>query len=179
MPIMPPLPMDRFLTPDPPPRGEGFATVKQELVRGVPFEWVLAGDVTLALVVPTGTARTWRDADPAALVSAGADETGAHAAPRGIDPLERAPARLLLRQSRTIRAVLPLAAGTRRILPDGPGDRALVELVIVDWRLHAGTVRGAGDFGSFVEIAWRPVGKGADTLLDPLAGDSQRGGFLP
>jgi hypothetical protein len=179
MPLMPPLAMDRFLVPEQSPIPEPLARVRQDLVRGVPFEWPLSGDLSLALVVPTGNAVLWRDADPAAVVTEGGDEVAPHSPPRGADALERLPARLIVRQARAIRAVVPLATGLTRVVPDGDEAQTLVELAVIAWRLHAGTIRGAGDYGSFVAIGWRLVGRGVSRIVDPLRVGMQRGGYLP
>jgi hypothetical protein len=179
MPLMPPLAIDRFLVPEQPAIPGTLARVRQDLVRGVPFEWPLTGDLSLALVFPTGNATLWRDADPASVVSEGSDELAPHAPPRGADALERSPARLIVRQARAIRAVVPVAAGLSRIVPDGGEARTLVELAVIAWRLHAGTIRGAGDYGSFVEVGWRRVGKGAPEIVDLLRSGISLGGYLP
>jgi hypothetical protein len=179
MPLMPPIAMDRFLVSEESSVPPALARVRQDLVRGVPFEWTLGGDLSLALVVPTGFAVLWRDADPAVVVSEGEDGLVPHAAPRGADALEQAPARLVVRKARTIRAVVPLATGLQRITPDGDGAATLAELAVVAWRLHAGTVRGPGEYGSFVELAWRAVGKGAPAIVDTLRIGMRRGGYLP
>ena len=178
-PLMPPLPMERFLVPgDSPAVPDGFIRLRQDLTRGVPFEWLVEGDVTLLLQVPTGFAAIWREMDPARLVSAARDESGPHTAPRGSNPLERPPIRLLLRRARVPLATIPLAAGLRRILPDGDAAQSAIELVVVDWRLHAGCVRGPGDYGSFVEVAWRRADKAPDRIVVPPFG-TPRGGYLP
>lgn len=179
MPLMPPLAIDRFLVPEQPALPETLVRVRQDLVRGVPFEFPLTGDLSLALVVPVGNAVLWRDADPAAVATEGSDEIGPHAPPRGADPLERSPARLIVRQARAIRAVVPLAAGLTRIVPDGDQARTLLELAVIAWRLHVGTIRGAGDYGSFVEVGWERIGKGAARIVDPLRSGTRRGGLLP
>lgn len=176
---MPPLPMERFLTPE----GslvvpEGFIRSRQDLTRGVPFEWVIEGDLTLVLQVPTGFAVIWREEDPATLVSAVIEETQPHAPPRGADALERLPIRLLLRRARVPLATIPLAGGLRRIIPDGHAARSVIEFIIVDWLLHAGCVRGPGDYGSFIEVGWRRVDKAIDQILVPPFG-VPRGGYLP
>src|SRR5262245_1761152 len=157
-PVMPPMPVEAFLTPDAVlGTPAGFIRSRQTLTRGVPFEWPLDSELSLVLVVPTGFAAVWRDADPAIVVSASAQEVGPHESPRGADPLERPPARLLLRRARATLATIPLAAGVSRVTPDGDQVRTVVDLLVVAWLLHAGTVRGPGDYGSFVEVAWHRV----------------------
>jgi hypothetical protein len=176
---MPPLPMERFLVIEEPlVIPELFVRSRQELTRGVPFEFLVDGDLTLLLQVPTGCAAIWRDEDPAKLVSAATEETRSHTAPRGADVLERSPIRLLLRRARVALAAIPLTAGLRRVIPDGDAAPSAIELIIVDWRLHAGCVRGPGDYGSFVDVAWRRSDKAADRLLLPPFG-IPRGGYLP
>lgn len=170
-PVMPPLPIEAFLTPEtslliP----GGFVRSRQELTRGVPFQWPLESDLNLVLLVPTGFAAIWRDADPAAVISASSDEGRPHASPRGIDPQEHPPIRLLLRQGGATLATIPLVVGLFRVTPDGDQATSIIELFIIRWRLHAGCVRGPGDFGSFVEVAFRRVG---NATVNP------RGGYLP
>ena len=167
-PLMAPMPMDRFLTPENPAAiPAGFTRSRQQLTRGVPFQWPLESDLSLVLLVPTGFAALWRDADPDAVVSAAGDETRVHIAPRGADPLERPPIRVLLRQGGATLAAIPLAAGLSRLTPDADGGRSVIELYLADWLLHAGCVRGPGDYGSFVDVAWRRVDAGANAF--PLA----------
>src|SRR5215207_6638346 len=178
-PLMPPLAMEPFLiSGDSPAVPDGFIRLRQDLTRGVPFEFTVEGDVTLLLQVPTGFAAIWREQDPARLVSAAGEETGPHTSPRGADPLERAPVRLLLRRARVLLATIPLVAGLRRIMPDGDAAQSALELIVVDWRLHAGCVRGPGDYGSFVEIAWRRADQASDQIVVPPFG-IPRGGYLP
>ena len=177
--LMPPLAMDRFLVPgDSPAVPEGFVRLRQDLIRGVPFEFLVDGDVTLLLQVPTGFAAIWREQDPAQLVSAAREETAPHTQSRAADPLERPPVRLLLRRARVLLATIPLAAGLRHIMPDGDAAPSAIELIVVDWRLHAGCVRGPGDYGSFVEVAWRRADKGSDQIVVAPFG-IPRGGYLP
>ena len=169
-PVMPPMPMEAFLTPDTSLAiPEGFVRSRQELTRGVPFQWALAADLSLVLLVPTGYAAIWRDTDPATVVSAGVDEIRPHESPQGADPLGHPPIRLLLRQGRGTLAAIPLAAGLSRVTPDGDNARTIIDLFVVGWLLHAGCVRGPGDYGSFIEVAWRPADKGANAhALAPI-----------
>jgi hypothetical protein len=167
-PLMTPTPMDRFLTPEEPIAiPTGFTRSRQELTRGVPFQWPLEADLSLVLLVPTGFAALWREADPDIVVSAATDETRAHIAPRGADPLERPAIRILLRQGGKTLTAIPLAAGLSRVIPDTDGGAAVIDLYVADWLLHAGCVRGPGDYGSFVDAAWRRIDTGANAF--PLA----------
>jgi hypothetical protein len=45
----------------------------------------------------------------------------------------------------------------------------VIDLYVADWLLHAGCMRGPGDYGSFVEVAWRRVDRGANAFsLAPI-----------
>ena len=93
------------------------------------------------------------------------------AAPGGADePVgcvdQAAPRLVVLMGGRTLGSV-PLVAGTRRSVPDSGGSGEVVELAIVGWELHAGTLRGAGDFGSRLELSWRRTDRAGDTFEPP------------
>jgi hypothetical protein len=179
-PIMTPIPVERFLVAaDPPSLPPGFQRSRQELTRGVPFQWTLEGDLDVVLFVPTGFAILWRDADPAAVASAGAAELAPHAAPRGADPHEQPAIRLLIRRARATVASIPLAAGLARITPDGDGARSALELFVTVWVLHAGCVRGPGDYGSFIDLGWRRADRGSSAFGVPGPVYRPRGGYLP
>lgn len=168
---MPPLAMDRFLVPaDAPALPGDFARLRQPLTRGLPFTFALDGDLALVLILPTGVANQWRELDPSTVVASSDPELAPHLAPRGADPLELPPLRLLVRRGTGVIAVLPLAVNrVSRVTPDGDGAQTVLELVLIGWVLHAGTIRGAGAFGSFLELAWRRVGAGANAFdLPPL-----------
>jgi len=164
---LPPIPVDRELVPDgPQPVPDELARSRQPLVRGVPFSWPLDLELNLVLFVPTGTAVLWRDADPTATVCDSEIETAPNL-PGAPEALPRAPARLLLRRAQDVMATVPLVSGLWRRLPDGAGDAAIVELYVVGFRIAAGTLRGAGDYGSFVEVAWRRSAAGSATFTVP------------
>ena len=165
--VLPPIPVDRFLVPEGrPPVPAGLARSRQVLVRGVPFAWPLDLEFGLVLFVPTGSAVLWRDADPTAIV-ADSQLDDALSVPHDPEASPRAPARILLRRGRTVIAAAPLVAGLWRVLPDGGNDASIVELYVVSFRLAAGTLRGAGDYGSFVEVAWRRAAAGASGFAVP------------
>ena len=165
--LMPPIPVDRELVPETRlPIPAGLARSRQILVRGVPFAWPLDLELGLVLIVPAGDAVRWRDADPTAIV-ADSDLDDAPNLPGDPESPRRAPARLLVRRGRDVLAAVPLVAGLWRVLPDGDADQSIVELYIVGFRMAAGTLRGAGDYGSFVEVAWRRVGRGTPSFTPP------------
>jgi len=169
-PVMPPMPIEAFLTPETTLASPaGFARSRQELTRGVPFQWPLDSDVSLVLFVPTGVAAMWRELDPSIVVSSSLDEIRPHESPRGADPQEHPPLRLLLRHGRATLAAIPLAAGLSRVTPDGDSARTIIDLLILEWLLHAGCVRGPGDYGSFINVAWRRAEQGANVhALAPI-----------
>jgi hypothetical protein len=163
------IPVDRLLVPDAPPSvPAGAAQVLQPLVRGLPQELTLDAALSLVVAVPTGIAVDWRDADPALVVASADDERatfGLHSPPA----LARPPARLALRRAGAFVAAVPLVLGVHRFLPDDGGSGALIELTVLDYLLHAGTLCGPGDFGSMLRLAWRRCDAGSDAFaLPPL-----------
>ena len=164
-------PIESYLVPAAGPAPpETMTRLAMPLARGVPQKIELDRDVSLVVVVPTGTAVTWRDADPSALVSTGAEQLDAVEADDAavLEVVDRAaPRALVLLRDRPVASV-PLVAGARRAAPDDGGDQGeVVEVTIVDWELRAGTVRGAGDFGSRLELAFRRSDAGAPTFAPP------------
>jgi hypothetical protein len=163
------IPVDRLLVPDAPPAVPAGATqVLQPLLRGLPQELPLDATLSLVITVPTGIAVDWRDADPATVVASAADErapSGAQARPA----LARPPVRLALRRAGGFIAGVPLVLGAHRFLPDDGAGGAVIELTVLDYLLHAGTLCGPGDFGSLLRLAWRRCDAGVDHFaLPPL-----------
>jgi hypothetical protein len=141
----------------------------EPLVAGLPQTIVLDADVSLALALPNGLAAQWLDADPQALVSSSRRELEPHAP--GGEPagaVLRPPLRLLLLVRSAPVAAVPLVAGLRRLVPDDGGPAGVrVELEIVGWEVRAGTLRSPGDFGSFVDLAWRRADSAAERFEPP------------
>ncbi|MBQ0901073.1 hypothetical protein [Micromonospora sp. U21] len=177
---MPPFPIDRYLLPETPIEvPAGFTEVRQSLTAGLPHRVELGAGVHGVLILPTGLARQWLDTDPLAVVSSSADDLAPRpappATPRPPALVGRVPLRLVVRQGTQILGSVPLAAGLRRVCPDaGPpaADAAApapvaVELLVLSWLLHAGTVRGSGDYGSSVTLAWRPADRAVDRFGPP------------
>lgn len=164
----------RLVPPSPVAVPTGFTLVDEQLQSGLPQIFPLLGDLVLVLAVPTGLAVTWRDADPSDLVSRGAGQLDpvpppAASAVEQVGSTHQAPARLFLRQAGATLAAVPLAVGTVRAVPDdgGTGPGALVRLVVLDWDLRAGSLRGPGNFGSRIRFAWRAADSGTDRFEQP------------
>jgi hypothetical protein len=149
----------RELTPEPdltPPAG--FALVDQALVDGLPQRLPLGGDLLGVLAMPTGLALAWRDGDPTEPVSSSGDQL-APATPAddgATGAVDRALVRLFVLEGDRVRGSLPLIAGRRLLVGDDglpPGVR--LELVVLAWDVRAGSLRGPGDVGSRLALAWR------------------------
>jgi hypothetical protein len=145
------VPEHTSLTPD------GFTRVDEPMARGLPHTISLDRATRATVVLPSGLARAWRDADPAAVVSTSDAEHVAIRPSAGVDDsAARAPLRLVVERSNVVLGVVPFAAGARRFVPDeGSARGAAIEIVLLAWELRAGTVLGPGDFGSRITLAWR------------------------
>jgi hypothetical protein len=152
-----------LLTPPPPATpADGFARVDVLLDRGVPHRMTLDAEHDLVVLVPTGVAVDWRDADPAEPVSAAADDRAARAAEPDVPvgALRRPPARLVVVTAGTVAATAPLVAS-------GPRRCARVDVQVLDWDLRAGALRGPGDGLSRLSLAWRRNDRGTTTFAPP------------
>ncbi|ESA32885.1 hypothetical protein N836_24160 [Leptolyngbya sp. Heron Island J] len=153
----------------------GFTRVTNKLLTALPHEISLTADISLVLVMPTGLAVTWREIDPTTLVSHSEAELQPFnpslrkinlADAKYVGEVTRHPLRCLVRQGGTTIASVPLVAGLHRTIPDygSPSQGALLELIILSWDIRAGSLRGPGDFGATISLAWRLVGQGANTF---------------
>jgi hypothetical protein len=152
---LPPIPVDRVLTPHPDPLPPPGYTLLDVAVAAVPQRIPLFGAVAVVLLIPTGEALSWLQADPAEPASS--SDPGWAPAPEAGMPGPSPPARLVLVDASRTLGTLPLAAGARAVLPgDGdPGRGALVDIVVLTWQLTAATVVGAAATGSRLRLGWR------------------------
>lgn len=167
-----PIPVQRYLVPaQKPTTPDGFTQVDVRILTGLPYPIPLTGDLQLIVVLPTGLAVPWRDADATAIVSRSeAELSPAIPQPEFImGDVTRAPFRLVVQQSRRIIGVVPLVAGLRRVVPDSGSNNlgGQIELVILEWDVRAGSVRGAGDFGSRLSFAWRRANQATNQFSPP------------
>jgi hypothetical protein len=162
--------VSRILVPEVKPAAPaGFTRVDDPMQRGLPHAVNLTADRRLLIVVPAGMATFWRDAAAGLPVSTAAGDYGAR--DLGADPprdyVAQAPVTALFQVANQTVAAAPFKAGARLILPSSGQAPAAIELVLLDWAIYAGTLRGAGDFGSFVSLAWRNADAGVDQFSAP------------
>jgi hypothetical protein len=168
---VPPVPVARELTPGPdltPPTG--FTVVEEPLVDGLPQRVPLGGDLVAVLTVPTGLAHTWLDADPAEPVSRSGGEfvPGAEAGDVPTGAVDRPPVRLFVLEGDRVLGSLPLVAGRRdRVGHDGRPPGVRLDVVVLDWEVRAGTLRGPGDAGARLALAWRRADAAANAFAAP------------
>jgi hypothetical protein len=149
---------------------EGFARLETTLPRGLPATIDLDRELSIVLTLPTGLALPWRDAATEEVVATADDDLAPMPSPPPArDPVAEAPLRLQLRRGTALVASTPLGIGARLRLPDGgdPAVGTLLEVVLVDWLVRAGSVRGAGDVGSRLVLAWRRADRAIDHFSEP------------
>jgi hypothetical protein len=151
---------------------EGFTQVDEAITQGIPHAIELNQGTRVVLVVPTGLAQTWRDADPSLVVSQSDPElVGSSGQPDTvIGDASRASARIVVQFGGVTMASLPLCCGLRRMIPDDgqPQGGIKIELTIVSWTIYAGSMRGVGDFGSRISLAWRRADQALSHYSTPL-----------
>ena len=162
----------------------GLTRLRQPVTGGLPCTLRLDGTVRAVLAIPAGEARPWLDADPTTPVAASDPELApVDGNATGADTIAATPPRprLYLVAGGAVVASVPLVAGSRRRLPDD-GDAAggaLIEIMILGWDLRAGNLRGAGDYGGFIDLAWRRCDTASDTFELPPVPPSLRARQTP
>ncbi|BCB74857.1 hypothetical protein Pflav_012670 [Phytohabitans flavus] len=155
-----------------PPVPEGATLVDSRITQGVPHAIPLDGGFSLLLVVPTGLATAWLAAPPTAVVTSSRPALAAAAAePAPGDPLRPgAPARLVVLRAGAVAGAVPLVAGLRAVVPEADSSTGTrIEVLVREWDLRAGSLRGPGDVGSRISIAWRRIDLGTATFGGPAA----------
>jgi hypothetical protein len=159
-------PISRYLVPDTRPQvPSAFAKIRAELASGIPATIALDSQFSLVLTLASGVAQSWREEDPATLVSDGSDELAARPqVPAAPDPW-RAPLRLHLRHGDRASNSAPVVVGGRWLFADR--ERVAIEVLVLDWSVRVATIRGAGDAGSYLELAWRRANVAVDQFSIP------------
>lgn len=167
---MPNYPAARLLvSADPPVLPDDFQIVRSNIVNGLPHLVDLNKNTRLKIVLPTGLMQPWLDADPSSLVATSEDET------KPFDPAnpgssERPALRWTGTQAGNALGTAAFSVGARRTLRDD-GDAvqgAALEVALLDWRIYAGSIRGIGDFGSYVQLGWRVAGQAISDFGPPV-----------
>ncbi|MBE9111412.1 hypothetical protein IQ273_18570 [Nodosilinea sp. LEGE 07298] len=166
------IPVQRYLVPDQkPPPPVGFTQVNVRILTGLPHTISLSGDLQVIVVLPTGLAVPWRDANATALASSSAAELSPSTpqADFTLADVTRAPFRLVVQQSRRTIGVVPLVAGLRQVVPNSGASNlgGQIELIILEWDVRAGSIRGAGDFGSRLSLAWQRANQATAQFSPP------------
>lgn len=173
-----PLPLAcRYLQPPiPTAPPDDLVRLRTSLTRGLPDRIVLDQGAQLAIAAPTGGVRLWTSGQPGELVSTSQSEHAsfdpAHPAPA--DPRAQAPLRLYLLVDGQLAASLPLRLGALTSEPDNGVSGVQIELMVLGWEVYAASLRGPGDYGSWIELAWRRINRGASGFQAPVAPSSLR-----
>lgn len=161
------------------PAREGMTAVRADALSGLPLRVMLDATYAAILVVPTGSAYVWQTAPAGQLVTESAlDRAAPVAAPTGkedrwaLAERDEPGARVLVTRERTRIGSLPLRAGLRGRFP--AAGAAELELEIVDFRIEAGSVRGAPALGTFLSLAWRPMTAAAMAPPEQAVSESVR-----
>jgi hypothetical protein len=167
MTTMRPIPVNRYLVPvqssDPP---ADAVVVDATLINGLPFTVSLGSDFALVLTYATGLAKEWRAMDTQAVIADSSIEQEPRSEPTDpvTDPRTGRLTVALQRGGRTV-AVLPVVSGRHRLVEPGNPAARRFDVWILGWDVRAGTIRGPGDFGSRLRLAWRR----ADTSIHSFA----------
>lgn len=153
--------IESYVVPDRAPSAPaGFELLSTSVSTGVPCEIELADGWSLIVHVPTGTARTWLDADPAAIVTSSELEMQPYDATHPPAPI--APARLVVRRGGAPLAAIPLTAGMPTLVTS-PGSQGGLELIPLAWDVRAGALLAGARSSIRLEMAWRTqFGAGSD-----------------
>jgi hypothetical protein len=162
--LMPPIPVNRYLVPEPATTTpDGFTLVDEAILRGLPHTIQLSPTARIQLLLVHGVAVPWRDADSAAVVTRSEPERGVS---RPADPPPHVPLRLALSIDDRLVGAAPLGAGARFMLPEA-ADGVRYEFVILGWDVRAGSVKGPGPYGSRISFAWREANKAVNDFSPP------------
>lgn len=148
-----------------------YTIVRSAMTNGLPHIIDVTQDLRLKVTLATGLMQTWLDADPSALVASSDDEL--HPRPNGsgddIGGVSRPALRLALIKGGSALSTMPAANAVQRSLPDaGDGAQGVaLDIVLLGWSIFAGTLRGPGDFGSFIHLGWKTADAAVSEFAPP------------
>lgn len=142
------------------PVPDGLVALESPILQGLPHAVALMPRWRAVLVMPLGVAASLVEMPAETLISSDAEE--AEPAPRRERPptLSRPAPRLRLQFDGATVAVVPLAAGLTTDIMEADGS-ARLRLRVRRWAIHAGTLLGPGDHGSFVALSAGPADRAA------------------
>jgi len=181
---MPTYPASQFLVPATPPTlPDDFQVVQSRMVNGLPHLLDVTKTLRLKVTLPTGLLQDWLDADPSTLVATSDDELAPQSATLSeeVGGVSRPAPRITAQQSGTPVATAPFALYARRTFRDdgAASQGSLLEVAFLEWKIYAGTVRGVGDFGSYIKFAWRPATLAVSDFGPPVINPFLRLRLLP
>jgi hypothetical protein len=155
------LPIIAQLNP-PPVAPEGLMAIDSPVLQGLPHAVPLLPRWRAVLVLPSGLVRPWLELPADMLVSSDAEDAAPMPAREPpASPARPGPRLRLQLDGRTV-ATLPLAAG---LLADVAADNSLrLRLLVRGWALHAGTLRGPGQFGSALRLSVAAADAGVNSF---------------
>jgi hypothetical protein len=169
---MMPIAISHYLVPEVKPVApEGFTVIETSISQGLPHVIQLGQGTQLVVMIPTGLGVTWRDADSMLVVSRSEDQLS-RLASRLAEPIGnvgRASARMLLQIDGTTVGSIPFVVGSRWWIADSgqSGQGVRIELSLISWTIQAGSMRGPGEFGSKITLAWRKADQAIERFSTP------------
>jgi hypothetical protein len=161
---------------------KGMVSIRGDGLTGMPLRVRLDATYTAILVVPTGSADSWQSAPADELVTHGGFDCGFLVSPRPsvavssetrvVEERLEPSARVIVTRGRTRIGSVPLRVGLRSRFP--AAGSAEIEVEIVDFRIEAGSVRGAPALGTFLSLAWRRMTADAVMPPSPMITDTVR-----
>ena len=169
---MPSYPAAPLLVPaGAPAASDDFTIVRSAMIQGFPHIIDLTDGLRLKVILPTGLMQPWLDADPSALVASSDDELQPRAATLTDDVggVSRSALRLAIVRRGSFLSTTPATLATARSLPSAgdPAQGVAVAITLLGWSIFAGTLRGTGDFGSFIDFGWKIANVGANNFEPP------------
>jgi len=150
---MPSIGIESYVVKGEPVIPAGFAYLRSTLPGGLPAEVALADSWRLVVVVPTGHARPWLDADPRSIV---ASSTREHAAfDGGVNAPAPAATRMVVMRGSAVLGAIPMVVGVRTRMTSDVPSPSLLEVVPLSWEITAAAMVGGVNASIRIELAWR------------------------